>query len=60
MPTGGIGSGILLDYLAFDRVVACGGSWMAPAELLRASRFDTIRGETARTMLLVSSAASRA
>ncbi len=59
MPTGGIGSGTVLDYLAFDRVVACGGSWMAPVELLRGARFDAIRSEIARTVLLVGSADQR-
>lgn len=60
MPTGGIDAGKLPDYLAFDRVLACGGSWMAPAELLRAGRFDAIRDETARAVSLVRSAGVRA
>lgn len=28
MPTGGISEDNVLDYLAFDKIVACGGSWM--------------------------------
>lgn len=30
MPTGGIHAGNLNSYLDFDRVIACGGSWMVP------------------------------
>lgn len=36
VPTGGIGPGSLAGYLAEPSVVACGGSWLAPAELLAA------------------------
>jgi 2-dehydro-3-deoxyphosphogluconate aldolase/(4S)-4-hydroxy-2-oxoglutarate aldolase len=53
MPTGGIDADKLLDYLAFDRVIACGGSWMATAEQIRGGQFDAIRAETARTMSLL-------
>ena len=28
MPTGGISADNVLDYLAFDKIIACGGSWM--------------------------------
>lgn len=28
MPTGGVNEKNLLDYLAFDKIIACGGSWM--------------------------------
>lgn len=29
MPTGGINENNILEYLAFPKIVACGGSWMA-------------------------------
>src|SRR5262245_57338620 len=32
MPTGGINATNIKSYLSFNRVVACGGSWMAPSE----------------------------
>src|SRR5699024_4172984 len=32
IPTGGLGPSNLASYLAFARVVACGGSWMARNE----------------------------
>ena len=28
MPTGGVNEGNLAEYLAFPKIVACGGSWM--------------------------------
>jgi 2-dehydro-3-deoxyphosphogluconate aldolase/(4S)-4-hydroxy-2-oxoglutarate aldolase len=59
IPTGGIDAGNVLQYLALDHVVACGGSWMVPAELLRAGKFDAIRAEIARTVTLVRSAGAR-
>jgi len=42
MPTGGINAGNVGAYLAYDRVLACGGSWMIDAALLREGRFDRI------------------
>jgi 2-dehydro-3-deoxyphosphogluconate aldolase/(4S)-4-hydroxy-2-oxoglutarate aldolase len=50
IPTGGINADNLRSYLAFDHVVACGGSWMAPAEWITAKAFDRIRDETARAV----------
>jgi 2-dehydro-3-deoxyphosphogluconate aldolase/(4S)-4-hydroxy-2-oxoglutarate aldolase len=50
MPTGGINAGNLGEYLALKKVVACGGSWMAPAEWIRAEQFERIRQETERTV----------
>src|SRR4051812_14941055 len=42
IPTGGITPELLPGYLRLSSVVACGGSWMAPRELLAAGRFDAI------------------
>ena len=42
MPTGGIGPKNVRDYLAWDRILACGGSWMVKGDLLREGRFDEI------------------
>jgi 2-dehydro-3-deoxyphosphogluconate aldolase/(4S)-4-hydroxy-2-oxoglutarate aldolase len=53
IPTGGINIGNLPNYLAFDRVVACGGSWMAPTEWIAGRQFDRIRGEAERAATLV-------
>ena len=35
VPTGGIGSDALADYLALPNVVAAGGTWMMPANLVK-------------------------
>jgi len=42
VPTGGIGPENLNNYLSFEKVIACGGSWMVKDELIRAGRFDEI------------------
>jgi 2-dehydro-3-deoxyphosphogluconate aldolase/(4S)-4-hydroxy-2-oxoglutarate aldolase len=42
VPTGGIGAEQVDGYLAFSKVVAVGGSWMATKELLAAKRFDEV------------------
>jgi len=42
MPTGGINAQNLGDYLKLPIVVACGGSWMAPADLINGRKFDDI------------------
>ncbi len=43
MPTGGINEKNLNDYLKFNKIVACGGSWMANPELLKRKDFDEIK-----------------
>jgi len=48
LPTGGINAKNLNDYLAFDRVIACGGSWMVDAALINAGDFGAIE-ELTRT-----------
>ena len=45
IPTGGVNASNLASYLAFKRVIACGGSWMAPAEWIAQQRFDRIKDE---------------
>ena len=50
IPTGGINAEKLPSYLSFRSVVACGGSWMAPAEWIRAGDFERIRQETAKAV----------
>ena len=43
MPTGGINPKNVRDYLAYDRILACGGSWMVKGDLVKAGEFDKIR-----------------
>lgn len=42
LPTGGIHPGNLGDYLALPYVLACGGSWMVPGDLIRENRFGEV------------------
>ncbi len=58
IPTGGINAANLGSYLALKNVVACGGSWMAPAEWIRAGEFDRIREESRRAVAAAKGAAA--
>ena len=54
MPTGGINAKNLTDYLDFKKVIACGGSWMVPGDLINAGQWDKIEQltrEAVQTML---------
>lgn len=42
VPTGGIQREMVSSYLKLKCVIACGGSWMAPRELLASGAFDEI------------------
>jgi 2-dehydro-3-deoxyphosphogluconate aldolase/(4S)-4-hydroxy-2-oxoglutarate aldolase len=42
MPTGGIGADNIGTYLAYEKIHACGGSWMVSADLINAGKFDAI------------------
>ncbi|MEJ2129520.1 MAG: bifunctional 4-hydroxy-2-oxoglutarate aldolase/2-dehydro-3-deoxy-phosphogluconate aldolase [Woeseiaceae bacterium] len=42
MPTGGINADNLADYLSIPAVVACGGSWLTPADAIASGDFDRI------------------
>ena len=43
MPTGGINAENVKDYLAYDKILACGGSWMVKGDLIKAGKFDEIK-----------------
>lgn len=54
MPTGGINAKNINEYLAFDKIIACGGSWMVNKAMVNAGEFDKIRDmtrEAVQTML---------
>jgi 2-dehydro-3-deoxyphosphogluconate aldolase/(4S)-4-hydroxy-2-oxoglutarate aldolase len=42
IPTGGISAANLGSYLAFEKIHACGGSWMVTPELVSAGNFGAI------------------
>lgn len=42
MPTGGINAENVKEYLKYDRILACGGSWMVKGDLIKAGNFEKI------------------
>lgn len=44
IPTGGVNPKNLSEYLAFPKVLACGGTWLATSEMIEQGRFDEITG----------------
>lgn len=56
VPSGGIDAAALEDYLAIPAVAACGGTWLAPTELLRERRFDEIWSRVAAAISMARSA----
>jgi 2-dehydro-3-deoxyphosphogluconate aldolase / (4S)-4-hydroxy-2-oxoglutarate aldolase len=55
IPPGGVGPDNLADYLALPTVAAVGGSWMVPADLVRARAVDELRERAAAAVALVAS-----
>jgi 2-dehydro-3-deoxyphosphogluconate aldolase / (4S)-4-hydroxy-2-oxoglutarate aldolase len=55
IPTGGVNAANLRDYLAFPKVLACGGSWIAKRDLINAGRFDEITRLARAAVALVGS-----
>lgn len=53
MPTGGINLTNVRDYLAYDRILACGGSWMVKGSLVDAGEFDKIEELTREAVEIV-------
>ena len=53
LPTGGITPEKLPSYLALPSVLACGGSWLAPRELLAAGDFAAIEKLIAQAVKLL-------
>ncbi len=54
MPTGGISPENVRDYLKYERIFACGGSWMVKKELINSGRFEEIKGLTREAAKIVS------
>ncbi|MGL6175009.1 MAG: bifunctional 4-hydroxy-2-oxoglutarate aldolase/2-dehydro-3-deoxy-phosphogluconate aldolase [Cellulosilyticaceae bacterium] len=54
MPTGGINASNINNYLSFNKIIACGGSWMVNDSLIAAGEWDKIvelTREAVNTML---------
>ena len=50
IPTGGINQDNVNTYLAFNKILACGGSWMVKADLISSGQFDEITRLTKEAM----------
>ena len=46
MPTGGINENNMMDYLSFDKILCCGGSWMVPKDAIAAKDWGKITALT--------------
>ncbi len=53
MPTGGINAKNVRDYLSYDRIIACGGSWMVKNDLVKAGDFEKITEMTKEAVEIV-------
>ena len=53
MPTGGISEKNINDYLAFNKIIACGGSWMVSGDLVENKEFDKIEELTRQAVMTV-------
>ena len=53
MPTGGINSENVKEYLKYDRIIACGGSWMVKGDLIKSGNFEKIKELTAEAAAIV-------
>ena len=53
MPTGGINATNVRDYLACDKILACGGSWMVKGDLINAGNFAEIEKLTREAAQIV-------
>jgi len=53
IPTGGIEPSLLLSYLRFPKVIACGGSWMVRPEMLKTGQYEEIASLTRQAVTAV-------
>lgn len=53
MPTGGINATNIKEYLACDKIIACGGSWMVKNSFINNHEFEKIRSLTAEAVTLI-------
>lgn len=54
MPTGGVNTKNMMEYLSYDRILACGGTWMVKKDLIDGKKWDEITEiceEAVKTML---------
>lgn len=52
MPTGGISAKNLKEYLEYDKILCCGGSWMVKGDMIRNGEFGKIKELTEEAVKL--------
>lgn len=53
MPTGGISPSNIEEFLSFDKIIACGGSWMVKDHLIKEGNFSEIQRLTAEAVQMI-------
>jgi len=53
MPTGGINKDNVKDYLKYEKITACGGTWMVKGDLIKAGDFARIKELTREAAAIV-------
>ncbi len=53
MPTGGVSTANLRDYLQMPAVLACGGSWLTPADVIENGDYDRITELAAEAVAII-------
>ena len=53
MPTGGLNAQNITDYLAYEKIFACGGSWMCAGKLIDTNNFEEIEKLTKEACALI-------
>ncbi len=56
MPTGGVSAANLAEYLALPAVLACGGSWLTPADAVRAGDYARVTALAREAVAIAASA----
>ena len=51
IPTGGISAQNIAKYISYEKILACGGSWMVNADFINAGEFDKITALCREAML---------
>ena len=55
VPTGGINNNNLIQYLKLNNVIACGGSWIVPKDLISSRKYEEIEKLIRHTRSLIKS-----
>jgi 2-dehydro-3-deoxyphosphogluconate aldolase/(4S)-4-hydroxy-2-oxoglutarate aldolase len=53
VPTGGVGPAVLSSYLSLPAVLAVGGSWLAPREVVAAGKWDEVTRRVRKARRLI-------